>query len=117
MLTKKRESDEFLPVYIGKIRDASDPVFRTCEVLTRIDNLFGKDGSTPLNYDEKISILKSLRKGLVLSLSDTYLISRSQGDPNRYILDLIDQKIDELHVRKSASPRFPKIYDRKSWWR
>jgi len=117
MLNKKRELNDFLPDYIRKISEDSNPVFRTCEVLIRIDNMFKEDNTTPLNYNEKIMILKHLRKGLYHSLSDTFRISPSQGDPNRSVLELINDRIEEYSFKQSISPKFPKIYERKSWWR
>jgi len=117
MLIKNREMNDLLPDFIRKISEASDPVFRTCEVLTRIDNLFKEDGVTPLKYDEKIYILKSLKKGLNQTLSNTFLISRSQGDPHKYLIELIDNRIEEYSMKKINSAPFPKIYERRSWGR
>ena len=117
MINIKREKSDLLPDYIRIIAGSPDPVFRTCEILTRIDNLFKEDGRTPLTYHEKILILKNLKKGLSQTLKETYLINPAQGDPNRSILGLIDGRIEEYSFKKSRSPQFPRIYERKSWWR
>ncbi|MDA3958847.1 hypothetical protein [Oceanispirochaeta sp.] len=117
MISKKSALNGLMPDYIRIIAGASNPVFRTCEVLTRIDNLFIGDQERTLGYTEKIILLKDLRKNLEMNLSETHLISRSQNDLNRKILSLIDNKIEQYSIKKADAPNFPKIYKRKSWWR
>ncbi|QEN08521.1 hypothetical protein EXM22_11185 [Oceanispirochaeta crateris] len=116
MISKKNMFFEVLPEYTCMISESSNPVFKTCEVLTRIDNLFLED-VRPLGNKDKILLLKELRKKLEMSLSEIYLINRSQDDSNRNVLELIDKKIEQYSHKKVDTPLFPKIYERKSWWR
>lgn len=111
MVYKEYRGKDFVPACVNVIAESQNPEFRTCEVLTRIDNLMRCEEQRLLEGKEKIRMLKSLRKGLEIELREHYLINRKQHNPTRNVFILIDKKIDEYTVLQDNTVPFPKIYD------
>jgi hypothetical protein len=108
----KNALNRLVPSYVENIASAPDPVFRTCEVLNRIDNLFLGKGERPLGNQDKIHILRALRKNLELSMKTPFQISRRQDNPNKSVIELVDRKIDHYKIKEAKTPPPPRVYDR-----
>ena len=109
----KNVLNQLIPSYVKNITSADNPVFRTCEVLNRIDNLFLGNGLRPLGNQEKIRILRALRKNLEMSLKAPFQISHRQDNPNNSIFELVDRKINHYKGIVARTPPPPRIYDRR----
>jgi len=112
---KKRnpEWDGLIEGYSDTIRNSADPVFRTGEVLIKIDNLFLFGENEELGLEEKIHILKGLKKNLKGQLSECYRICLSQFDRNDKILTLIEGRIVLYQKGIAGRRRKPRISDRR----
>ncbi len=111
----KNTLNRLVPSYVNNIASADNPVFRTCEVLTRIDNLFLGNSPEPLGCREKLHILRALRKSLELSLKTPFQISHRQGNPHKNILELVDRKIAHYKMVDAKTPPPPRVYDRRRY--
>ncbi|MBF9017175.1 MULTISPECIES: hypothetical protein [unclassified Oceanispirochaeta] len=111
MVFREYRGKDFIPACVNMIAESQNPEFRTCEVLTRIDNLMRGDEQRLLEGKEKMKMLKSLRKGLEIELREYYLINRKQHNSTKNVFILIDKKIDEYSVLQDNTAPFPKIYD------
>ena len=109
----KKALNRLVPSYVENIATAKNPVFRTCEVLNRIDNLFLGKGERPLSDRDKILILRALRKNLELSLKAPFQISQRQDNPNKSVIELVDRKIDHYKIKEAKTPPPPRVYDRR----
>ena len=109
----KKTLNHLIPSYVKNIASADNPVFRTCEVLNRIDNLFLGNTPRPLGSGEKLRILRALRKNLEMSLKTPFQISHRQDNPNRSIIELVDRKIDHYKILEAKTPPPPRVYDRR----
>jgi hypothetical protein len=111
MAYREYRGKDYVPACVNVIAGAQNPEFRTCEVLTRIDNLMRSEEQRLLECKDKIRMLKSLRKGLEIELRDHYLINRKQHNSTKNVFLLIDKKIDEYTILQDNTAPFPKIYD------
>lgn len=111
MALKEYKRIEFVSGCIKSISKADNPEFRTCEILTRIDNMMTAEELKPVGCMEKIRMLKSIRKGLEAELKEQYRISRKQHDPVGNVLLLIDRRIDEYTLIQGNRVPVPGKFD------
>lgn len=111
MADREYRGKDYVPGCVHVIAGSKNPEFRTCEVLTRIDNLMQSEEQRLLECKDKIRMLKSLRKGLEIELRDHYLINRKQHNSTKNVFLLIDKRIDEYMLLQDNAVPFPKIYD------
>ena len=112
----KKSLNHLVPSYAKHIVNTNNPVFRTCEVLIRIDNLFQGEGNRPLGSRDKIRILRALRKHLELSFRTAMNITNWQDDLDKSVFELLDRRIDHYKVVEAKTPPPPRVYDRRPVW-